>query len=308
MNLGRDVQQFLTQMRGRIIPEEAGVTLFGGERRVPGLRREEVAQFAGVSTAYYTRMERGNLRGVSESVLRSLARTLRMDEAETQHLFDLAHAASDGTRARRAKPRPARVPQRAAQLIDSMPDVPTIALGRLGDVLASNALGRALFPHLFPDNGEALNHTRYLFLDDRAREFYADWEHDARHVVSAMRLIAGQDPADPALMALVGELATHSPEFRTWWAGHTVAVHTAGSKTLHHPVVGELTVAYETLTLSSAPEVNIVTYLTDPGTPSADALNLLRSWTATPHPSAEDKNPRTSAPARGQTEQRHPPK
>ncbi|WP_405721234.1 helix-turn-helix transcriptional regulator [Streptomyces sp. NBC_01537] len=279
-DLGRDVQQFLTRMRARLTPGEAGVTVFGGERRVPGLRREEVAQLAGVSTAYYTRMERGNLRGVSESVLRSLARTLRMDDAETKHLFDLARSASEGARTPRARPRP-RLPQRAEQLIDAMPDVPAVALGRLGDVLGANALGRALFPHLFPENGRPLNHTRYLFGDDRAREFYADWEHDARHVVSALRLIAGRDPSDPALMALVGELATHSPEFRTWWAGHTVRIHTAGTKTIRHPVVGELTVAFEPLTLDSAPDVRIVTYLTDPGTPSADALDLLRSWVAT---------------------------
>jgi transcriptional regulator with XRE-family HTH domain len=297
MDLGRDVQQFLTRMRARLTPEQAGVTAFGGERRVPGLRREEVAQLAGVSTAYYTRMERGNLRGVSESVLRSLGRTLHLDDAETQYLFDLARAASQGARTPRAKPRP-RLPQRAAQLIDAMPDVPAVALGRLGDVAGANTLGRALFPHLFPENGPPLNHTRYLFLDDRAREFYADWEHDARHVVSALRLIAGHDPSDPALMALVGELATHSPEFRTWWAGHTVTIHAAGAKTIRHPVVGELTVAYETLTLDSAPGIRIVTYLADPGTPSADALDLLRSWVATTHASTgrEHSTPSTPAP------------
>lgn len=298
MSLARDVQQFLTEMRARLTPEEAGVTVFGGERRVPGLRREEVAQLAGVSTAYYTRMERGNLRGVSESVLRSLARTLRMDDAETQHLFDLARAASDGTRTRRTKPRPVRLPQRVAQLINTMSDVPTIVLGPLGDVLAANALGRALFPHLFPDNDQPLNHTRYLFRDERARDFYVDWESDAHHVVSALRLLAGRDPSDPALMALVGELATHSTEFRAWWAGHTVSVHAAGTKAIRHPVVGELTVAYETLALGSAPDVRIVTYLADPGTPSADALALLRSWIATPGSSVEpDNSPQPAPPA-----------
>jgi transcriptional regulator with XRE-family HTH domain len=280
MDLRGDVQQFLTGMRARLTPEQAGVTMFGGERRVPGLRREEVAQLAGVSTAYYTRMERGNLRGVSDSVLRSLARILHMNDAETQHLFDLARAASDGARTPRAKPQ-SRLPQRAAQLIDAMPDVPTVALGRLSDPIGANALGRALFPHVFPPDGEPLNHTRYLFLDDRSRAFYLDWERSAREVVSAMRLIAGRDPSDRALMALVGELATHSPEFRTWWAGHTVKTHTSGTKRIRHPVVGELTVAYETLTLGSAPDVRIVTYLADPGTPSADALDLLRSWVAT---------------------------
>jgi transcriptional regulator with XRE-family HTH domain len=280
MDLRGDVQQFLTGMRARLTPEQAGVTMFGGERRVPGLRREEVAQLAGVSTAYYTRLERGNLRGVSDSVLHSLARILHMNEAESQHLFDLARAASGGARTSRMKP-PSGLPQRAAQLIDAMPDVPTVALSRLGDLVGANALGRALFPDLFPEGGEPLNHTRYLFLDDRSRTFYLDWERSAREVVSALRLLAGHDPADRALMALVGELATHSREFRTWWAGHTVKTHTAGTKRIHHPVVGDLTVAYETLALGSAPDVRIVTYLTDPGTPSADALDLLRSWVAT---------------------------
>jgi transcriptional regulator with XRE-family HTH domain len=286
MDLGRDVQQFLTGMRARLTPEQAGVTIFGGERRVPGLRREEVAQLAGVSTAYYTRMERGNLRGVSDSVLRSLARTLHMNDAETQHLFNLARATSAGARSPRVKPQ-SRLPQRAAQLIDAMADVPTVALGRLGDVVGANDLGRALFPDLFPENGEPLNHMRYLFLDDRSREFYVDWEHSARHVVSVMRLLAGRDPSDRALMALVGELATHSPEFRTWWAGHTVKIHTAGTKAIRHPIVGELNLAFETLTLGSTPDVQIATYLADPGTPSADALNLLRSWSATTSTSAE---------------------
>jgi len=167
-------------------------------------------------------------------------------------------------------------------------------------VVGANTLGRALFPHLFPENGEPLNHTRHLFLDDRSRDFYIDWEHDARGVVSALRLIAGHDPADRPLMALVGELATHSPEFRTWWAGHTVKTHTSGTKAIRHPVVGELTVTFETLALASTPDVRIITYLTDPGTPSADALDLLRSWVATtgapsdsPEPSSRPRNSST---------------
>jgi hypothetical protein len=176
------------------------------------------------------------------------------------------------------------------QLIDAMPDVPAVALGRLGDVVGGNALGRGLFPHLFPENGKPLNHTRYLFLDNRSRELYVDWEGSARHVVSVLRLIAGRDPSDAALMALVGELATHSPEFRTWWAGHTVNVHTAGTKAIRHPVVGELTLGFETLTLASAPDVRIVTYLADPGSSSADALDLLRSWVVTTRTPVREKH------------------
>ncbi|WP_433158218.1 helix-turn-helix transcriptional regulator [Kribbella sp. CA-247076] len=286
MDIRAEVRQFLTGLRARLTPDDAGIPIVGDERRVPGLRREEVAQLAGVSTAYYTRMERGNLRGVSESVLRSLARALRLDDAETQHLFDLARA-SGGTGTARGKARP-RLPRRAAQLIDAMPDVPTVALGRLGDVVGSNALGRALFPHLFPDSGEPVNHTRYLFLDNRSRDFYVDWEGGARHSVSVLRLLAGHDPSDRALMALVGELATHSPEFRTWWAGHTVKVHTTGTKAIRHPVVGDIVLDYETLTLGSNPDIRIVAYLADPGSPSADGLDLLRSWVAT---SAKSETP-----------------
>jgi transcriptional regulator with XRE-family HTH domain len=289
MDLDPDVQRFLTEVRGRLSPEEAGVPIFGGERQVRGLRREEVAQLPGVSTAYYTRMERGNLRGVSEGVLRSLARTLQMNSAETEHLFNIARVASDGPRTARSKPQ-SQLPRRAVQLIDAMPDVPAVALGRLGDVVGGNALGRGLFPHLFPENGKPLNHTRYLFLDNRSRELYVDWEGSARHVVSVLRLIAGRDPSDAALMALVGELATHSPEFRTWWAGHTVNVHTAGTKAIRHPVVGELTLGFETLTLASAPDVRIVTYLADPGSSSADALDLLRSWVVTTRTPVREKH------------------
>jgi transcriptional regulator with XRE-family HTH domain len=285
-----DVRHFLTELRARLSPEEAGVPMFGGERRVRGLRREEVAQLAGVSTAYYTRMERGNLRGVSDSVLRSVARSLQMTDAETEHLFNLTRAASERPRTPRTQTQP-RLPRRAAQLMDAMPDVPTVALGSLGDVVGANALGRGLFPHLFPENGKPLNHTRYLFLDDRSREFYVDWESSARHVVSVLRLIAGRDPSDPTLMALVGELATHSREFRTWWAGHTVNAHTAGTKAIRHPVVGELTLGFETLALASAPDLRIVTYLADPGTPSADALDLLRSWVATTDVPAQRAEP-----------------
>jgi transcriptional regulator with XRE-family HTH domain len=276
------VQQFLTALRSRLTPEKAGLTVFGGERRVPGLRREEVAQLADVSTAYYTRMERGDLRGVSESVLFALARALQLDDAESAHLFDLARTATAGPgRTPRSKPEP-RVSGHLAQLIDGIANVPAIALTRLGDPLASNALGRALFPDLFPTGAAPLNHSRYLFLDPRSQQFYLDWETSARESVSALRLLAGHDPSDRALMSLVGELATRSEDFRIWWGGHTVRTHTAGTKRINHPVVGELTVAYETLAVTSTPGLGLTTYLTAPGSASADALALLRSWTADP--------------------------
>lgn len=279
MDNKREVQEYLTALRARLTPEAAGLTVFGGERRVPGLRREEVAQLAGISTVYYTRIERGDLSGVSESVLYALVRALQLNEAETTHLFDLAHAASAPRPRSRSQADP-RISARLALMMETMRDVPAICLTRLGDPAASNALGRALFPHLFPMGRPPLNHTRYLFLDPRSQEFYPDWETSARETVSSLRLMAGQDPADRALMSLVGELSTHSTEFRTWWSGHTVRLHSSGTKRINHPIVGELTIGYDVLTIQATPGLKITTYLPEPGTPSADALDILRSWVA----------------------------
>jgi len=282
MNTPLEVQQFLTALRGRLTPERAGLTSFGGERRVPGLRREEVAQLAGVSTAYYTRMERGDLGGVSESVLHALVRALQLNDAESAHLFDLARTATTGPpRPARAKPE-VRATVRLTQLLDAMPDVPALAMTMLGTPVASNPLGRALFPHLFPDGAAPQNNIRYMFRDPRAQQFYPDWEYSARETVSALRLMAGHDPGDRALMALVGELSTHSTEFRTWWGGHTVRTHTSGTKRINHPVVGEMTLGYDALAVLSTPGLGLTTYLAEPGTPSSDAMDLLRSWIAQP--------------------------
>jgi transcriptional regulator with XRE-family HTH domain len=283
MDTRHEVHEFLTALRGRITPEKAGLTTFGGERRVPGLRREEVAQLAGVSTAYYTRMERGDLGGVSESVLFALANALQLNEAESEHLFDLARNATGTRRPSRVKGDTRLSPQ-LAQLMDAMQDVPVVALSKVGDPLGSNPLGKALFPHLFPDDGQPVNTARYLFLDPRSRTFYPDWDTVARESVSALRLLAGHDPSDRRLSALVGELATRSTEFRTWWGGHTVRTHSAGTKRIEHPIVGDMTLSYQTLTIQSAPNVQLATYLAEIGTPSADALNLLRSWAATSFP------------------------
>jgi len=170
-----EVQQFLTALRARVTPEKAGLTWFSGERRVPGLRREEAAQLAGVSTAYYTRMERGDLRGVSESVLYALSRGLQLDDAETTHLLDPARTATQPRPSPRTKPEP-RVSPRLAQLLDTMSDVPALVMSRLGDPVASNALGRAVFPHLFPEGTKPLNSAQYLFLDPGAHTFNSDWD------------------------------------------------------------------------------------------------------------------------------------
>jgi transcriptional regulator with XRE-family HTH domain len=287
MDTRHEVHEFLTALRGRITPEKAGLTLYGGERRVPGLRREEVAQLAGVSTAYYTRMERGDLSGVSESVLFTLVNALQLTDAETQHLFDLARTATGPRRAPRSRSE-TRVPPRIVQLIDTMQDVPAIAMSRLGDPLASNALGRALFPYIFPVDAPPVNTARYLFLDPGSQAFYLDWETVAREMVSALRLLAGHDPSDRALAALVGDLATRSTDFRTWWGSHTVRTHSSGAKRINHPVVGEITLGYESLALPTTPGIGLTTYLVEAGTPSADALSLLRSWIARPATETSD--------------------
>ncbi|MDO4888806.1 MAG: helix-turn-helix transcriptional regulator [Actinomycetaceae bacterium] len=285
-----EVNQFLTALRARITPDEAGLVAFGTDRRVPGLRREEVAQLAGVSTAYYTRMERGDLRGVSEGVLYSLARALRLDEAETLHLFDLAHTASGSSRrplphglpaaaARRRTPDP-RVLERLTRVLDSMFDVPALAVNYVGDPVASNALGRALFPHLFPDDAEPVNHFHYLFLDERSRVFYPDWETSARESVSSLRLLVGHDPADRALTGLVEELSERSERFRDLWQGHAVRVHASGTKRIDHPLVGLMVIGYDVLSVEATPGLTVTTYLPEGGSPSEDAMRRLRRTTA----------------------------
>jgi hypothetical protein len=233
-------------------------------------------------------MQRGDLGGVSDSVLFALVNALQLNDAESQHLFDLARSAT-GTRRHSRVRADARLSPQLAQLMATMRDVPVVALSKLGDPLGSNPLGRALFPDLFPADAAPLNTARYLFLDPRSRSFYQDWDAVARESVSAMRLLAGHDPSDRQLSALVGELATRSAEFRTWWGSHTVRTHSTGTKRINHPIVGDMTLSYQTLTVQSAPNVRLATYLAEIGTPSADALDLLRSWTATPLPADQSQ-------------------
>lgn len=276
----KEVSEFLTSLRAALTPEKAGLTFYVGERRVAGLRREEAAQLSGVSTAYYTRMERGDLSGVSESVLHALARGLQLDQAQTIHLFDLAKNANNSRHPRQASIE-GHMTARVGQLIDAMGNVPALAMNRLSEPVGSNSLGRALFPDLFPEGRQPLNHSRYLFLDPRSKLFYPDWETSARDVVSSLRLLVGQSQGDQALLSLVAELADGSEDFRKWWGSHTVRIHSTGAKRINHPVIGELTVNYEVLQVTSVPGVRLVTYLADPGTSSADALDMLRSWSVT---------------------------
>ncbi|MEV6850214.1 helix-turn-helix transcriptional regulator [Actinoplanes sp. NPDC051411] len=274
-----EIRDFLTTRRARIKPEEAGLPAFGGSRRVPGLRREEAAMLAGVSVDYYIRLERGNLSGVSDSVLESLARALRLDEAERDHLYDLARQASHGRRARGGPA--ARIRPQVQHLLDAMTDAPAyVRNGRL-DVLASNHLWRAVFAPITRSPTGRPNMARSLFLDPASREFYRDWERIAEDIVALLRGEAGRHPYDRELTDLVGELTTRSDQFRTWWASHNVRQHRAGVKRLHHPLVGDLTLAYESMELTADPGLRLNAYSAEPGTPDRDALNLIASWAAT---------------------------
>ena len=275
-----EIREFLSSRRARITPEQAGLPAFGTKRRVPGLRREEVAMLAGVSVDYYTRLERGELSGASDEVLDALARALQLDEAERAHLYDLARAA--GSRdPRRRRTAPGRVSPSVQRVLDAITDAPAWIRNGRADVVATNQLGRALYWPLFDGSVKRPNTARFTFLDPRAREFYGDWDRTASDMVAVLRAEAGRNPFDRGLTDLVGELSTRSEEFRMRWAAHNVLFHRTGRKLLHHPVVGELDLTYEALDLTSAPGLTLLVYTAQPGTPSQDSLALLASWAAT---------------------------
>jgi transcriptional regulator with XRE-family HTH domain len=275
-----EIRQFLTSRRARVTAEQAGLPTYGGNRRVAGLRREEVALLAGVSVDYYTRLERGNLGGVSEAVLDALARALQLDEAERGHLFDLARAANTTARSSRRRPAQQRVRAGIQRILDGM-DVPADVRNGRRDILAANRLGYALYSELFIDPVRPANVARFVFLSPRARAFFPDWEGAANDLVANLRTEAGRNPHDRALQDLVGELSTRSQEFRTRWAAHNVRQHQTGRKRLHHPVVGDLELTYEVLALPADAGLSLVVYGAEPGSASQDGLKLLASWAAT---------------------------
>ena len=281
MDTKNEIREFLTSRRARITPEQAGLRTYGGgTRRVPGLRREEVALLAGVSVDYYTRLERGNAaasprpcsrrsRGRCSSTRRS-ARTCSTSRAPRTR-----RRREDGGAKQRVRPR-------VQHMLDAMTAVPAfVRNGRL-DILAANRLGRALYSEHFDGAATAANTARFIFLDPRATAFYADWERVATDAVAVLRAEAGRDPYDRDLSDLVGELSTRSEMFRTRWAAHNVRNHDTGIKRFHHPVVGELELTFETMELVADPGLTMVVYTAEPGSKSEEALNLLASWTATP--------------------------
>lgn len=281
MDTRNEIREFLSTRRARITPEQAGLPTYGsGPRRVPGLRREEVALLAGVSVDYYTRLERGNATGVSETVLEALARALQLDEPERAHLFDLARAGQPTARTRRRRA-PQRVRPSVQRMLDAMTGAPAFVRNDRMDILAANRLGRALYSEHFSDPRRPVNSARFIFLDPRAPGFYLDWERVAHDAVAVLRSAAGRDPYDRDLSELVGELSLQSELFRTHWAAHNVRFHDTGDKRFHHPVVGDLSLTFETMRLLADPQLTMFVYTAEAGSKSEEALNLLASWAAT---------------------------
>ncbi|MFC9932018.1 helix-turn-helix domain-containing protein [Streptomyces sp. NPDC127190] len=270
-----ELSEFLRSRRARLKPEDVGLPDFGRHRRVPGLRREELAQLAGVSVAYYTRLEQGNGRNVSAEVLDAIARALRLTDAEHAHLTHLAKP-----KAHKKKPAARRQQVRTSlrQLLDSLDGVPAYIVGRRSEILAWNRMAAAVFGDWGELPPDERNWARLVFLRPEYRELFVDWEQKAIDIVCALRMHAGCYPDDPRLAALVGELSVKSEEFRRLWATHDVKEKSHGLKRLHHPLVGDLSLNFESFRLSDDADQSLVTYHAEPGSPSADSLRLLASW------------------------------
>ncbi|WP_323125709.1 helix-turn-helix transcriptional regulator [Microlunatus elymi] len=277
----RDIQEFLTSRRARLSPERAGLVRTGDQRRVAGLRREEVATLAGVSVDYYARLERGQLAGASDSVLDAVARALQLDEAERQHLFDLARVLEPRPASRpRRKPAPPTGPRQAVlSILAGMADLPAYVRTPRMEILAANGLCRALYGGALNEDRLPLNLARYLFLDPHSRGFFTDWESVADDLVGALRIEAGRDPRDRALSDLIGELSTRSDEFVARWARQNVRLHRTTRKRLQNRVVGEIELTGNALELP-ADDLVLIAYTADPGSPAEDQLRLLASWAA----------------------------
>ncbi len=282
-----EISDFLRTRRARITPDQAGI-IGGGRRRVAGLRREELAMLAGMSSDYYAKMERGHLAGVSEDVLDALARALQLDDAETEHLLDLARADTPVPVRRRApKPADDAVRPSLQRFLDTITGTPTVVQNRRSDVVATNSLGRALLSPLLDDPVNQANNARFTFLNPAARNFYVDWEQGATSLVASMRSHAGKHPHDRDLTDLIGELVTRSDDFRRRWAAHDVRFHRSGTKRLHHPAVGDLEFTFEAMQLPDSPGWTMYGYTTVAGSPTDERVRLLGSLVATAAPTTE---------------------
>ncbi|MFH7340719.1 helix-turn-helix transcriptional regulator [Streptomyces sp. KHY 26] len=289
INLG----EFLRTRRSLLHPEDVALPDFGGQRRVAGLRREEIAQLAGVSVDYYTRMEQGRVPNPSGAVLDALARALRLDGDATRHLHRLARPQPFTWHVPRRQARPQRVRPMLQRLLDDLVDMPAMVMGRRMDILAWNTAAAALFGDYAALDRAERNIARITFLDETSRELYADWTSCARENVAYLHLDAGRHPEDPQLASLIGELSMKSEDFRRWWAEHPVQDKTSGTKRFRHPVVGDLELAYETLRAADDPDQALITYAAEPGSPSHDGLRMLLAWaTEAPAPMPDDNRAR----------------
>lgn len=279
-----EVREFLSTRRARMTPQRAGLPVFGGNRRVTGLRREEVALLAGMSVDYYIRLERGNLRGASDAVLDSLSHALQLDDAERAHLYDLARAATGPER--RPPAATGRIRPVVLRVLDAMTDLPAYIRNARFDIVAANSLGRALYAPvydspLFAQRGP-VNTARFLFLDPGSADFWPEWEKAANDSVAFLRTETGRSPQDKGLMGLIGELSTKSDDFARRWARHDVKFSRSGVKRLHHPLVGDLALPYEALDLPADPGLRITVYSPEPDSPERQALDLLAGWPGWP--------------------------
>lgn len=290
-----EVREFLTSRRGKLTPEQVGLP-GGRNRRVPGLRRSEVATLAGVSIEYYAKLERGQIAGASESVLHGVAHALQLNDAEREHLADLARAAGSAPARARRRTTPASVRPGIQLMMDAIGGGAAMVRNGRMDILATNALGRALQTQVLEPPGHG-NLARYAFLDPRARDYHPNWDKAADITVGILRTEAGRDPHDRSLQDLVGELSTRSDEFRIRWGAHDVRQHGAGTKRFVHPVVGDLELSYEDLQFVQHPGLTFLIYVAEPGSASDERMQLLAAWQATKD--AESTPPTTAAaPAR----------
>ncbi|MCP3811422.1 helix-turn-helix domain-containing protein [Mycobacteriaceae bacterium Msp059] len=281
MDIAKDIREFLMTRRAKITPEQVGLAP-GVRRRVPGLRREEAAQLAGVSTEYYTQIERGNVAGVSDEVLQAISRALRLSDDETVHFFDLVRAGADtrtSTRNKRAAVK--KLPEGVQALMDGMAGSPAIVLDGNLDILAANPLGRLLYSPLYDRALGRPNFARFIFFDSAAAQVFPEWERSADEAVGLLQAEAARDPHSAAITQIVGELATQSVEFRTRWAAHNVTAHRHGVKRFGHPEFGDLTLTYNVFEVTAAPGLSLVGYTAEPNSPSAQALSIMSSWSVT---------------------------
>ncbi|MEU1201548.1 helix-turn-helix domain-containing protein [Streptomyces sp. NPDC005813] len=269
-----ELGDFLKARRKDLSPAMVGLAQDGGRRRVTGLRREEVALLASISTDYYTRLEQGR-RQASVAVLDAIARVLRLNDDERGYMLELA--GKDAERPRRQAAQ--RVQPQLRQLLDDLTHIPAMILGRRMDVLAWNPLAAALLGDFENVPEKQRNYVRMVFLDPSVRALYRDWTEVAQTGVAQLRMEAARDPKDPRLTALVGELSMRDEDFREWWGAHRVVTRGMGTKVLRHPVVGDLILDWNTLTCATDPDQQLVTYTAEPGTPSHDGLRILASWT-----------------------------